>query len=147
MDKEKNEEKFVIEGNPGTGNTFVKIGHVDHYNPSATSATTNITNNYYYGKGEDEAGENSVSSKPGDKKLGNMTFREMLKAGYVDTGNIQLLIMNYVSCIRPYVKDEKDKLFMHLWAVIMDHEAFKIELYDTDAERRIQTTELLHGFL
>ena len=130
MDKEKNEEKFVIEGNPGTGNTFVKIGHVDHYNPNATSATTNITNNYYYGKGEDEAGENCVSSKPGDKKLGNMTFRDMLKAGYVDTGNIQLLIMNYVSCIRPYVKDEKDKLFMHLWAVIMDHEAFKIELYD-----------------
>ena len=63
MDKEKNEEKFVIEGNPGTGNTFVKIGHVDHYNPNATSATTNITNNYYYGKGEDEAGENSVSSR------------------------------------------------------------------------------------
>lgn len=130
MDKEKNEEKFVIEGNPGTGNTFVKIVHVDHYNPNATSATTNITNNYYYGKGEDEAGENGASSKPGDKKLGNMTFREMLKAGYVDTSNIQLLIMNYVSCIRPYVKDEKDKLFMHLWAVIMDHEAFKIELYD-----------------
>ena len=63
MDKEKNEEKFVIEGNPGPGNTFVKIGHVDHYNPNATSATTNITNNYYYGKGEDEAGENSVSSR------------------------------------------------------------------------------------
>ena len=130
MEKEKDGAKFTIEGNPGTGNTFVNIGHVDHYNPNATSATTNITNNYYYGKEEAAAEGEDSSSKPGDKKLGNMTFREMLKAGYVDTGNIQKEIMNYVSCIRPYVKDEMDKVYMHLWAVILDHEAFKIDLYD-----------------
>lgn len=130
MDQEKEEDKFVVEGNPGQGNTFIKINHLEHYNPNATTATTNITNNYYYGKESSEGEGESTSSKPGDKKLGNMTFREMLKEGYVDTGNIQVLIMNYVSCIRPYVKDEKDKLFMHLWAVILDHEAFKIDLYD-----------------
>lgn len=123
---DKDEEVFRIEGNPGQGNTFVKIGHVEHYNPNATTATTNITNNYYY----DKPAEGSSSAKPGDKKLGNMTLRDMLKADLIDTGNIQPLIMNYVSCIRPYVKDEMDKLFMHLWGRILEHEAFKIELYD-----------------
>ena len=123
---DKDEEVFRIEGNPGQGNTFVKIGHVEHYNPNATTATTNITNNYYY----DKPAEGGSSAKPGDKKLGNMTLRDMLKANLIDTGNIQPLIMNYVSCIRPYVKDEMDRLFMHLWGRILEHEAFKIELYD-----------------
>ena len=126
MDKEKDEEKFVIEGNPGQGNTFVKIGYLENYNPNATTVTTTITNNNYYGKREEDGG----SAKPGDKKLGNMTMRDMLKADYIDTGNIQKLIMNYVSCIRKYVKTERDKLYMHLWAVILDHEAFKVDLYD-----------------
>ena len=131
MGKENNEDKFVIEGNPGQGNTFVKIGHVENYNPNATTVTTTITNNNYYGKHEGEEGESTPSSaKPGDKKLGNMTLRDMLKEDYIDTGNIQKEIMNYVSCIRPYVKDDMDKLYMHLWAVILDHEVFKVDLYD-----------------
>ena len=106
MHKEKEEEKFIIEGNPGQGNTFVKIGHVENYNPNATTVTTTITNIHYYGVREEEGS----SANPGDKKLGNMTVRDMLKAGYINTGNIQKLIMNYVSCIRPYVKDSMDKL-------------------------------------
>lgn len=131
MEKDKDEAKFTIEGNPGTGNTFVKIGHVENYNPNATTVTTTITNNHYYGKRNDEDEEpTSSSAKPGDKKLGNMTLRDMLKGDYIDTGNIQKEIMNYVSCIRPFVKDEMDKLYMHLWAVILDHETFKVDLYD-----------------
>lgn len=126
MDKEKDEKKLVIEGNPGQGNTYVSIGRVENYNPNATTVTTTITNNNYYDKREGEG----RSAKPGDKKLGNMTMRDMLKDGYIDTGNIQKLIMNYVSCIRPYVKDEMDKLFMHLWARIMEHEVFTVDLYD-----------------
>lgn len=125
MENENNEEKFIIEGNPGQGNTFVKIGKVENYNPNATSVTTNITNNYY-----DTKTEGSSSAKPGDKKLGNMTLRDMLKGGYIDTFNIQKEIMNYVSCIRPYVKDEMDKLYMYLWAQILEHEAFQVDLYD-----------------
>ncbi len=126
MEKENNEEKLVIEGDPGQGNTFVRIGHVENYNPNATTVNITITNNNYYGRKE---GDGSWS-KPADRKLGNMTLRDMLKAGYVDTTNIRPLIMNYVSCIRPLVKESMDKLFMHLWAGILEHDAFKTDLYD-----------------
>ena len=56
MEKDNNEEKFIIEGNPGQGNTFVKIGKVENYVPNATTMTntTTITNNHYYGKREEE---------------------------------------------------------------------------------------------
>lgn len=117
------EEKvtYKIEGDPGQNNTFVNIGHVENYNPNATTV-----NNTYYGSREG----GSKGAKPGDKKLGNMTIRDMLEQDLVDTGNIQPLIMNYVSCIRPKVKDEMDKLYMSLWGRILEHEAFKIEIYD-----------------
>ena len=124
---DNDEEVFRIEGNPGQGNTFVKIGKVEDYNPNANTVTTNITTNNYYGKQEEDGG---TKAKPSGKKLGNMTLRDMLKADLIDTGNIQKEVMNYVSCIRPYVKDEMDKLFMHMWARILEHEAFKIDLYD-----------------
>ncbi len=126
MKREDSEERFIIEGNPGQGNTFVKIGHVENYNPHATSVTTNITNNNYYGMREDEG----AAGKPGERNLGNMTLREMLQGGYVDTGNIQKLVMNYVSCIRPFVKEELDKPYMQLWTRILEHDAFKVDLYD-----------------
>ena len=126
MKREDSEEMFIVEGNPGQGNTFVKIGHVENYNPNATSVTTNITNNNYYGIREGEG----VAEKPVDKKLGNMTLREMLKGGYVDIVYIQRLIMNYVSCIRPFVKVELDKFYMQLWTGILEHDAFKVDLYD-----------------
>ncbi len=129
MEKENKEEKFIIEGNPGQGNTFVKIGKVENYNPNATTVTTTITTNNYFGKREEEE-ESSATAKPGDKKLGNMTFRDLLKADYIDTGNMQKMIMNYVSCIQPYVKKEMEHLYLHLWTSILEHEAFKVDLYD-----------------
>lgn len=131
MEKDNNEEKFIIEGNPGQGNTFVKIGKVENYVPNATTVTntTTITNNHYYGKREEEE-VSSTTAKPGDKKLGNMNYRDLLKEGYIDTGNMKKLIMNYVSCIQPYVKKEMESLYLRLWTSILDHEAFKVELYD-----------------
>ena len=130
MEKENEEVKFVIEGNPGTGNTFVTMGPVENYNPHATVVNNTITTNNYYGKHKEVVEDSSASAKPGDKKLGNMKFRDLLKDGYINTGSVQKEIMNYVSCIRPYVKDEKDKLYMYLWAHILKHEAFMIDLYD-----------------
>lgn len=128
MEKEKDEAKFTIEGNPGQNNTFINIKTAYNVNPNATKVE-NTFNIYSHEEGE-AAVKEATSAKPGDKKLGNMTLREMLKEDYIDTGNIQKLIMNYVSCIREYVKDDMDKLYMHLWAVILDHEAFKVDLYD-----------------
>ena len=128
MGKETDEAKFIIEGDPGQNNTFIKIGTAYNVNPKATK----VENTFIIGsrkEGEKAIGE-AMGSMPPGKKLGEMTLREMLAQGLIDTGNIQKEIMNYVSCIRPYVKDENDKLYMKLWARILEHETFKTDLYD-----------------
>ena len=126
MDKDNNEAKFNIEGNPGTGNTFIHIGTAYNVNPNATTVqnTFNITTG---ADGESVLhGEND--GKPG-KKLGEKTIREMLKDDLIDTGIMQKEILNYISCIRPLVKDDLDKLYMAMWGRIVEHEAFKVDLY------------------
>ena len=126
--EDNDDAKFTIEGNPGQNNTFIRIGTAYNVNPNATK----VENTFIIGSREegDKAIGEATGLKPAGKKLGEMTIREMLAQGLIDTGNIQKEIMNYVSCIRPYVKDEMDKLYMQLWTRILDHEAFKIDLYD-----------------
>lgn len=133
MEKGKDEAKFTIEGNPGQNNTFIHIGTAYNVNPNAKEVHN--TFNIYSHEESEAAVKEATGTKPGDKKLGNMTLRDMLKEDYIDTGNIQKLIMNYVSRIRPYVKDEMDKLYIYLWTVILDHEVFKVELYDPGKQK------------
>jgi len=127
MEKDNNEARFKIEGNPGTGNTFIHIGTAYNVNPNATT----VNNTFHIASREegDKALAEATGQKTG-KKLGEMTLREMLKNDLIDTSNIQKEIMNYVSCIRPFVKDELDKLYMAMWGRIIGHEAFKVDLYD-----------------
>lgn len=127
MDKDNNEAKFKIVGNPGTGNTFIHIGTAYNVNPNATTVhnTFNITS----GADGESVLQEAGGGKSG-KKLGERTIREMLKDGLVDTGNMQKKILNYVSFIRPFVKDDLDKLYMSMWGRIVEHEAFKVDLYD-----------------
>lgn len=127
MDKDNNEAKFNIEGNPGTGNTFIHIGTAYNVNPNATT----VTNTFNIGSREegDKAMAEAMGGTSG-KKLGEKTLREMLNEDLIDTGNMQKEILNYVSCIRPFVKDELDKLYMAMWGRIVEHEAFKVDLYD-----------------
>ena len=91
MDKNNNEAKFNIEGNPGTGNTFIHIGTAYNVNPNATTVhnTFNITTG---ADGESVLREDN-DGKPG-KKLGERTIREMLKDDLIDTGNMQKEILN-----------------------------------------------------
>ena len=128
MEKDTNQANFNIEGNPGTGNTFIHIGTAYNVNPNAT--TVNNTFHITTGAdGESVLGE-ATGMQPAGQKLGEKTIREMLKEDLIDTGNMQKVILNYVSCIRPFVKDELDKLYMALWARILEHDAFKVDLYD-----------------
>ena len=113
----------IIEGNPGTGNTFINIGTAYNVNPNATK----VENTFIIGSREE--GEKAMEETAG-KKLGAMTLREMLKKDMIDTGNIQKEILNYVSCIRSKLKAEMDKRYEHLWAKIVEHEAFAVDLYD-----------------
>lgn len=142
MSEENKEAKFTIEGNPGTGNTFINIGKAINVNPNATT----VENKFFFGAdGEmrsaalQEAGvvtpstgsgPVSTTNQPEGKKLGAMTLREMLKKDMIDTGNIQKQILNYVSCIRPKLKAQFDKKYETLWAVIVEHESFSVDLYD-----------------
>ena len=128
MDKENNDAKFTIEGNPGQNNTFINIGTAYNVNPNATT----VENTFIIGSREEgnAAVTEAMGEKSGGKKLGAMTLREMLKKNLIDTGNIQKEILNYVSCIRPKLKEKLDKKYESLWSRIVEHEAFAVDLYD-----------------
>lgn len=105
--------------------------HIDtayNVNPAATKVEN--TFNIYASEEGKKAIAEAKGEQPAGKKLSNMSLREMLKNDLIDTGNLQKEILNYVSCIRPLVKDELDKLYMALWARILEHDTFKIDLYD-----------------
>lgn len=106
----------------------IHIGTAYNVNPNATKVE-NTFNIYSHGDGNAAIRE-AMDGKPTGKKLGEMTIREMLKEDLIDTGNMQKVILNYVSSVRPFVKDEFDKLYMAMWARILEHEAFKVDLYD-----------------
>lgn len=98
-----------IKGNPGTGNTYteVKIQNVESYNPNATSVTVN--HNYY-----------------GDKKSQAKVKDE---DDNIDTTPIRTEILNYVSCIRPHLKDEWKNRYMKLWEGILDLDVIAAVIY------------------
>ena len=101
--------EIKIEGNPGTGNTFqeIKIQHVENFNPNATSVT--VTHNHY-----------------GDKKSGSQVKAD---EDTVDTTPIRTEILNYVSCIRPLLKDEWKSSYMKLWEGILDLDVIADAVY------------------
>ena len=124
MDKDNNEATFKIEGNPGQNNTFINIGTAYNVNPNATK----VENTFNIGTREE--GDRAIAEAMGGKKIGQMTLREMLKNGMVEKGNIQKEILHYVSQIRHKLKADMDKRYEHLWARIVEHEAFDVDLYD-----------------
>lgn len=128
MDKDNNEAKFKIEGDPGQNNTFISIGTAYNVNPHATE----VHNTFNIGTREegDKAIAEALDGKSDGKKLGAMTLREMLKKDLIDTGHIQKEILNYVSCIRPKLRKDMDKRYVAVWATIVEHEAFAVDLYD-----------------
>lgn len=128
MANEKKDAKFTIEGNPGQNNVFINIGTAYNVNPNATK----VENTFILGSREEgvAAVAEAMGGKTDGKKLGAMTLREMLRNGLIDTGNIQKEILSYISSIRPKLKEEKGKTYDALWAVIVEHEAFAVDLYD-----------------
>ena len=128
MDIDNQEIKFKIEGNPGQNNTFIHIGTAYNVNPNATK----VENTFIIGSREqgDAAITEAMGGKPEGKKLGEMTLREMLKNDLIDTGRIQKEILQYISNICPKLREAMDKKFEALWAAIVEHEAFSVDLYD-----------------
>ena len=127
-----------IEGNPGTGNTFqeVHIGTVQNYNPNATTV---INYNGTCGEGE--------VAKP--KKTPPTTIKSMLEQDLIDTMPIRKEILNYVSCIRPFVKDEFKDKYMQMWDDILNLSVVEERIYNpgkqqnTNFNRKL-VAEILH---
>ncbi len=103
--------EIKIEGNPGTGNTFqeINIQHADSVNPNATSVTVN---HHHYGDSKTAA----------HKAKGN-------DADNIDTTPIRTEILNYVSCLRPQLKDEWKNKYMKLWEAILDLDIIESQVY------------------
>ena len=97
-----------IKGNPGSGNTFLEIhiDHVENYNPNATTVTNN-----YYGTREKRHSQAGIPS------------------GDLDTTPIRKEILNYVSGIRPYLKDEWKACYMKMWEGILDLDMIAADVY------------------
>ena len=105
---EKDDDKFIIEGNPGTGNTFIKIGTAYNVNPNATK----VENTFILGNGKDAAAavKEAVGAKP------NSPFDRMREPEEnIDITPIRTEILNYVSRVRPLLKDEAKSTFMKMW--------------------------------
>lgn len=150
MDKDIDEAKFTIEGDPGQNNTFIHIGKAINVNPNATK----VENTFYMGTDSElrqtalkEAGLDNNAEKPDGIRLINKSIRELLELGIIDKGRLQKEIMKYVDAIRPYVKDDKDKLYLRLWARIMEHRAFAIELYDPGKQESKYNRDLVGNIM
>ena len=106
------DDKFIIEGNPGTGNTFIKIGTAYNVNPNATK----VENTFILGSGKDAAAavREAVGTKPASP------FDSMREPEEdIDITPIRTEILNYVSRVRPLLKDEAKSTFMKMWEDIL----------------------------
>ena len=108
-----------IEGNPGSGNTYqeIHIGTVQNYNPNATTVINYI-------------GTQPEGESPAKKKAESRTTKAMLEKDQIDTAPIRTEILNYVSCLRPHVKQDKRTQYMQLWDKILDLEPVEKMVFD-----------------
>ena len=125
------DDKFIIEGNPGSGNTFIKIGTAYNVNPNAKE----VKNTFIIGNGKDAAAaiKEAMSLTPDVKtetrnlKPGLDRFKEPEEN--IDITPIRTEILNYVSCVRPLLTDEAKSTFMKMWEDILDLPAVTNKVY------------------
>lgn len=97
-----------IKGNPGTGNTYSEthIGYVQNYNPNAQTV---INNNY-----------GTRTRKEPDK---------LQTTENVDTAPLRQEILNYVSLLKPLLKDEWKSRYDKLWNDILNIPEVSAKVY------------------
>jgi len=106
---EKDDEKFIIEGNPGTGNTFIKIGTAYNVNPNAKE----VKNTFIIG--DKDAAAQAITEAAGG---GTSKFQD--SSSKSDLTPVRTEILNYVSRVRPLLTDEAKSTFMRMWEDILD---------------------------
>lgn len=109
---DNDDAKFIIEGNPGQGNTFIKIGTAYNVNPNATK----VDNTFIIGSQEEgkKAMGEAMKGKPE-----NPFERLREPEENIDITPIRTEILNYVSRIRPLLTDDAKSSFMKIWEDIL----------------------------
>lgn len=110
---EKDDDKFVIEGNPGTGNTFIKIGTAYNVNPNAKE----VKNTFIIG--DKNAAAQAIAEATGVAE----------PEENIDITPIRTEILNYVSRVRPLLTDEAKSTFMKLWEDILSLPEVESKVY------------------
>lgn len=122
------DDKFLIEGNPGTGNTFIKIGTAYNVNPNAKE----VKNTFIIG--DKKAAESAIAEAMGrtshsapDAESPFDRMREPEEN--IDITPIRTEILNYVSRVRPLLTDEAKSMFMKMWEDILALPAVESKIY------------------
>ena len=128
---EKDDDKFIIEGNPGSGNTFIKICTAYNVNPNAKE----VKNTFIMGNGKDaaaaikEAMGGSLSESKGAPDAESPFARMREPEENIDITPIRTEILNYVSRVRPLLTDEAKSTFMKMWEDILALPAVESKVY------------------
>ncbi len=116
------DDKFIIEGNPGSGNTFIKIGTAYNVNPNAKE----VKNTFIIGNGKDAAAaiKEAMSLTPDVKTETRNPKPCFARLGEpeenIDITPIRTEILNYVSRVRRLLTDEAKSTYMKMWEDILD---------------------------
>lgn len=125
---EEDSDKFIIEGNPGTGNTFIKIGTAYNVNPNAKE----VKNTFIMSNGKDastairEAMDQTSNCPPDIESPFNCMCEPEEN---IDITPIRTEILNYVSRVRPLLTDEAKSTFMKMWEDILVLPAVESKVY------------------
>ena len=136
-----NNAEFNIKGNPGTGNTFINVKRAINVNTAPTTVVTTINIganglDLVEGTLSDAAIATPKADDMADgPKLNDMSYRALLRNGYIDTKPLRTAITVYVNKIRCYVKNDKLNVFDHLWTDIFNLDIMKIELFDPGKQK------------
>lgn len=124
--------EIKFDGNPGSNNTFVVAGKIEH----SYSNVNTVNNTYYNGQDVNKCGGKcSRSSGPA--------------ADTIDTDPIREEILRYVSSVRPLLSDAWKQPFMQLWGEILGLQAVAEEVYECGKQQgtnfnRSLVAQILH---
>ena len=139
--------KIEIEGNPGSGNTFIE--HVENLN---TAATTVITKHYHINspitsadeEALDVAGEKAEAEEQQPKDIAAKPGRKKAKE-LVDTEVVREEILTWVSRVRPMLDDVWKAKFPKIWEDILEMQEVKDKIYDWGHQKKTNFNRYLVG--
>ena len=105
------DDKFIIEGNPGTGNTFIKIGTAYNVNPNAKE----VKNTFIIGSRAES--RKAMVEATGGKD-------------HIDPKVLRPEILKYVSRVLPLLHDQAKGYFMRLWDDILSLPEVEERIYN-----------------